>query len=91
MTLIPLVALVLVLANLALGRPDDLPDDATLAERLAARVRPKRLAWTVAVALVLVAGGAVTLAKGAHWLILALALGAATRHAATRRPALAYA
>jgi hypothetical protein len=70
--LLPAALLLLVLANLALGRPDDTPDDATLGERLALRVRPARLAMTVVVALVLVAGGAVALAKGGHALVLAL-------------------
>jgi hypothetical protein len=90
MALIPLMVLLLVVANLALGRPDDTPDDATRSERLALRVRPARLACTVAVALVLVAGGAVALAKGAHWLALALLTATAARPAVTRWSAPAY-
>jgi hypothetical protein len=75
--------LLLVIANLALGRPDDTPENATLSERLARRVGPARLAMTFAVALVLVAGGAVALAKGGHALVLALFFTAAAAPAAT--------
>jgi hypothetical protein len=81
--LLPAAALLLVIANLVLGRPDDTPEHATLSERLACRVRPARLAMTVVVALVLVAGGAVTLAKGGHALVLALFFTTAAAPTAT--------
>jgi heme A synthase len=81
----------LVVANLVLGRPDDTPEDATLGEQLALRVRPMRLALTVAVALVLLAGGFVALAKGGHAIVLALFFSAAApATTGSHRTALAY-
>jgi hypothetical protein len=81
-----LVALLVVIADLALGRPDGAQPGATMRERLALRARPARIAITVLVLVVLLAGGAFELAKGVRWLAMAIitsVLAAAVQELAT--------
>jgi hypothetical protein len=55
--------LLLAVADVAIGRPDHLDRHATVAERLAARIRPARMALTVLVAVALPLAGAVQVLK----------------------------